>query len=54
MFEAVHAEVHGPGKLQESRALNLEKKIDPQGLEKVAIDVKKLMKNRLFVSDGPL
>ena len=54
MFEAVHAEVHGPGKLQESRALNLKKKIDPQGLEKVEIDVKKLMKNRLFVSDGPL
>ena len=54
MFEAVHAEVHGPGKLQESRALNLKKKIDPQGLEKGAIDVKKLMKNRPFVSDGPL
>ena len=54
MFEAVHAEVYGTRKLQEHRALNLKKKIDPQGLEKGAIDVKKSMKNQPFVSDGPL
>ena len=53
-MEVVHAEVDGPGKLQEYGALNLKKKIDPEGLEKGAIDVKKLMKNQPFVSDGPL
>ena len=54
MFEAVHAEADGPGKLQESAALNMKENIDPQGLEKGTIDVKKLMKNQLFVSAGPL
>ena len=53
-MEVVHAEVDGPGKLQEYGALNLKKKIDPEGLEKGAIDVKKLMENQPFVSDGPL
>ena len=53
MFEAVHAEVDGPGKLQEYGALNMKKKIDPEGLEKGATDVEKLMKNQSFVS-GPL
>ena len=53
-MEVVHAKVDGPGKLQEYGALNLKKKIDPEGLEKGAIDVKKLMKNQPFVSDGPL
>ena len=45
VFEAVHAEVDGPGKLQEYGALNMKKKIYPEGLEKGAIDVKKLMRN---------
>ena len=40
MFEAFHAEVDGPEKLQELGPLNLKKKIDPEGLEKEAIDVK--------------
>ena len=40
MFEAFRAEVDGPEKLQELRPLNLKKKIDPEGLEKEAIDVK--------------
>ena len=40
MFEAVHAEVHGSGKLQEYGGLNMKKKIDPEGLGKGAIDVK--------------
>ena len=40
VFEAVYAEVNGPGKLQEYGALNVEKKIDPERLEKGAIDVK--------------
>ena len=30
----------------------MKKKIDLEGLEKGAIDVKKLMKNQPFVSDG--
>ena len=30
------------------------KKINPEGLENGAIDVKKLMKNQPFVFDGPL
>ena len=34
MFEAVHAEVDGPGKLQEYGALNLREKIDSMELEK--------------------
>ena len=54
MFETIRAEVEGLGKLQEYGALNMRKKIDPEGLGKVAIDVKKLMKNQPFVSDGPL
>ena len=33
------------GKLQEYGALNMKKKIDPEGLEKRSIDVKKIMKN---------
>ena len=32
----------------------MKKKNDLEGLEKWAIDVKKLMKNQPFVSDGPL
>ena len=32
----------------------MKKKIDPEGLHKGAIDVKKLMKNQPFVSDGLL
>ena len=40
MFEAVNAEVDSPGKLQEHRALNMKKKLDAEGLEKRAIDVK--------------
>ena len=42
MFEAVNAEVDSPGKLQECGALNMKKKIYPEGLEKGAIDVKKM------------
>ena len=41
MFEAVHAEVDGPGKLQDYGALNMKKKIDLERLENGAIDVKK-------------
>ena len=40
MFEAVHAEVDDPENLQE--ALNMKKKIEPEGLEKEAIDVQKI------------
>ena len=54
MFEAVHAEVDGPEKLQELEPLNLKKKIAPEGLEKRSDWCKKLMKNQLFVSDGLL
>ena len=54
MFEAIHAEVDGPGKLQGFGALNMKKKIDPEGIEKEATNVKKLMKNQPFVSDGLL
>ena len=32
----------------------MKKKNDLEGLEKWAIDVKKLMKNQPFLSDGPL
>ena len=54
VFEAVHAEVDGPGKLQGFGALNMKKKIDPEGIEKEATNVEKLMKNQPFVSDGLL
>ena len=40
MFEAVHAEVDGPGKLQIYGALKMKKNFDPEGLEKGAIDIK--------------
>ena len=53
MFEAVNAEVESSGKLNEYRALNMKKKIDPEGLEKEMIGVKKLMKNQQFFSDEP-
>ena len=33
------------GKLHEYETLNMKKNIDPEGLEKRAIDVKELMKN---------
>ena len=54
VFEAVYTEVDGPEKLQEYGTLNMKKNIDPEGLEKGVIDVKKLMKNQPFVSDGLL
>ena len=38
VFEVVHAEVDGLGKLQEYGALNMKKKIDPEGLEKGALN----------------
>ena len=43
VFEAAHAEVDGSGKLQQYGAINMKKKkkIDSDGLEKGAIDVKK-------------
>ena len=41
MFEAVNAEVESSGKLNEYRALNMKKKINPEGLEKEMICVKK-------------
>ena len=41
VFEAAHAEVDGSGKLQQYGAINMIKKIDSEGLEKGAIDVKK-------------
>ena len=47
MFEAVHAEFDGPGKLQKYGPLYLKKKIDPEGLEKRVIDAKKSMKNQV-------
>ena len=34
MFEAGHAKVDGPGKLQEYGALNVKKKFNPEGLKK--------------------
>ena len=34
VFEAVHAEVDGPGKLQEYEALNIKKKSIQRGLKK--------------------
>ena len=49
MLEVVHAEGDDLGQLQEYGALNMKKKIDPEGLEKGAIDTKKKRKiNRLF------
>ena len=54
MFKAIHAEVDGPGMLQEYGTLNLKEKFSPEGLEQGAIDVKKLMKNQPFISDAPL
>ena len=55
VFEAAHAEVDGSGKLQQYRAINMKKKkIDSDGLEKGAIDVKKWMKNQPLVPNGPL
>ena len=42
------------GGCKEYGALNMKKKIDPEGLWKGAIDVKKWMKNQPFISDGPL
>ena len=53
VFEAAHAEVDGSGKLQQYGAINM-KKIDSEGLEKGAIDVKKWMKNQPFAPNGPL
>ena len=41
MFEEVNAEVNSSGKLQGYGALNMNKKIDPEGLEKGVIGVKK-------------
>ena len=38
MFETVHAELDGPQKLQQYGALNMKKKIDPEGLEKGALN----------------
>ena len=40
MSEDVNAEFDSPGRFQEYGALNMKKKIDPEGLEKGAIDVK--------------
>ena len=40
MFEAVNAEVDSPGRLQEYGALTMKNKIDLEGVEKGAIDVK--------------
>ena len=55
MFDLVHAEVDGPGKLQEYEPLNMKKKIDLEGLAWKRGDwYKKIMKNQPFVSDGPL
>ena len=54
VFEAIHAEVDGPRKLQEYRALKMKKKINPERLKKGATDVKKLKKFQPFVSDGLL
>ena len=53
VFEAVNAEVESSGKLNEYRALNMKKKINPEGLEKEMIGVKKWMKNQQFFSDEP-
>ena len=50
----VHTEVDGPGNLQEYKAFNMKKKIDPEGLGKGAVNVKKWMENQSFVSDGSL
>ena len=44
MFEAVHAEVDGPGNLQEYGTLNMKRKIDPEGLEKRGDSCKKIDK----------
>ena len=49
MFEAVNAEVDSPGKLQEHRALNMKKKLDAEGLEKRALDVKVNEKSNVCV-----
>ena len=51
MFEAVSTEVTR----KVTRIQNIKyEEIDPEALEKGAIDVKLLMKNQSFVSDGPL
>ena len=44
MFEAVHAEVDGPGNLQKYGTLNMKRKIDPEGLEKRGDSCKKIDK----------
>ena len=51
MFEAVYTEVTR----KVTRIQNIKyEEIDPETLEKGTIDVKLLMKNQSFVSDGPL
>ena len=40
MFEAVHANFDGPEKLREYGALNMKKKINPEGLEKGQLNKK--------------
>ena len=51
MLEALNTEV--TRKVTRIRNIKYED-IDPEGLEKGAIDVKLLMKNQPFISDGPL
>ena len=48
MLEVVHAEGDDLGQLQEYGALNMKKKIDPEGLEKGAIDTKKKEKSTVY------
>ena len=54
VFQAVNAEVDGPGELQEYGALNMKKKIYAEGLEKKPSDIRKWMKNQPPISDWPL
>ena len=48
MFEAVHAKVDGPEKLQEYGVLNMKKKIDPERLEKGQVNKKLNKKSNVY------
>ena len=54
VFEGIHAEVDGPGNLQEYGALKMKKKSLSRGAWKRGDWCKKWMKNQRFASDEPL
>ena len=52
VFEAVHAEVDGPGELQEYGALNMKEKIDPDETEKLSYWHDKIVLLKCDISNG--